>query len=86
MFLAAAIIIWACQTCCHFSYILPFAGTILCIIIFYSILFIFRFSSVLLRDQKWGMDLLGISGFFSQRAHTSNVCGLHPRVTFPRYT
>ena len=43
---------------------------------------IFHFSSVLLRDQKWGMDLLGISGFFSQRAHTRNFCGLHPWVTF----
>ena len=82
MFLAAAIIIWACQTCCRFSYILWFAGTVLSIIIFYLILFIFRFSSVLFRDQKWGMDLLGISGFFSQRAHTRNFCGSHPRVTF----
>ena len=36
----------------------------------------------MLRDQKWGMDLLGISGFFSQRTHTRNFCGSHPRVTF----
>ena len=79
MFLAAAIIIWACQTCCRFSYILRFAGTVLSIINFNNILF---FSSVLLRDQKWGMDLLGISGFFSQRAHTRNFSGSHPRVTF----
>ena len=69
MFLPAAIIIWTCQTCCHFSYILWFAQTALHIIIFYLSLFFF-FSSVLLRAQKWGMDLLGISGFFSQRAHT----------------
>ena len=82
MFLAAAIIIWACQTCCRFSYILRLAGTVLSIIIFYLLLFIFRFSSVLLRDQKWGMDLLGMSGFFSQHAHTRNFCGSHPRVTF----
>ena len=82
MFLAAAIIIWACQTCCRFSYILRFAGTVLGIIIFYLILSIFLFSSVLLRDQKWGMDLLGIRGFFSQRTHTHNFCGSHPRVTF----
>ena len=82
MFLAAAIIIWACQTCCRFSYISRFAGTVLGIIIFYLILSIFLFSSVLLRDQKWGMDLLGISGFFSQRAHTRNFSGSHPRVTF----
>ena len=79
MFLAAAIIIWACQTCCRFSYILRFAGTVLSIINFNNILF---FSSVLLRDQKWGMDLLGISGFFSQHTHTRNFCGSHPRVTF----
>ena len=52
------------------------------LLIFYLILFTFRFSSVLLRDQKWGMDLLGISGFFSQRAHTRNFSGSHPRVTF----
>ena len=82
MFLAAAIIIWACQTCCRFSYILRFAGTVLGIIIFYLMFFIFHYSSVLLRDQKWGMDLLGISGFFSQRAHTRNFSGSHPRVTF----
>ena len=82
MFLAAAIIIWACQACCCFSYILRFAGTVLGIIIFYLILSIFLFSSVLLRDQKWGMDLLGISGFFSQRTRTRNFCGSHPRVTF----
>ena len=81
MFLAAAIIIWACQTCCRFSYILRFAGTVLYIIIFYLILF-FLLSSVLLRAQKWGMNLLGISGFFSQRAHTRNFCGSHPRITF----
>ena len=80
MFFAAAIIIWACQTCCRFSYILRFAGTVL--IFFYLILSIFLFSSALLRDQKWGMDLLGISGFFSQRTHTRNFCGSHPRVTF----
>ena len=82
MFLVAAIIIWACPTCCRFSYILRFAGTVLGIIIFYSILFIFLFCSVLLCDQKWGMDLLGISGFFSQPAHTRNFCGSHPRVSF----
>ena len=82
MFLAAAIIIWACQTCCRFSYILRFAGTVFGIIIFHLILFIFLFSSVLLRDQKWGMDLLGISGFFSQCTHTRYFCGSHPWVTF----
>ena len=82
MFLAAAIIIWACQTCCRFSSLFLFAGTVLCIIIFYLILFIFLSPSVLLRAQKWSMDLLGISGFFSQRAHTCNLCGSHPWVTF----
>ena len=82
MFLATAIIIWACETRCRFSYILRFVGTVLSIIIFYLIFFLFLFSSVLLRAQKWGMDLLGISGFFSQRAHTRHFCGSHPRVTF----
>ena len=55
MFLAAAIIIWACQTYCRFTYILPLAGTVLfsfLLLFFDLILFIFRFSSVLLRDQK----------------------------------
>ena len=79
MFLAAAIIIWACQTCSCFSYILQFAGTVFYII--FSLL-LFFFSSVLLRAQKWGMDLLGVSRFFRQRAHTRNFCGTHLRVTF----
>ena len=67
MFLAAAIIIWACQTGCRFSYILQFARTVLYINTFY--LFCFAFFSVLVRSQKWGMDLLGITRFFRQRAH-----------------
>ena len=46
MFLAAAIII------CRFFLYIRFAGTVLYIIIFYLILFIFLFSSVLLRGQS----------------------------------
>ena len=62
MFLAAAIIIWACQTCCRFSYILRFTGTVLCI--YYSLFncMSFSFFFCFVHDQKWGMDLLGISG------------------------
>ena len=44
---------------------------------FYLISFTFRFSSVLLCDQ------VGYGpAFFSQRAHTRNFSGSHPRVTF----
>ena len=86
MFLAAAIIIWACQTCCRFSYILRFAGTVLSIINFYLILFTFRFSSVLLRDQKWGMDLLGISGFFKPSRTYPQFFWFASTGYFPCYT
>ena len=56
MFLAAAIIIWACQTCCRFFLYITVRWNCSLYYYFYLILFIFLFSSVLLRGQKWGMD------------------------------
>ena len=53
---------------------------LLFILLLFICLFLFFFS-VLFRTQKWGMDLLGTTRFFRQRAHTRNFRGSHPRVT-----
>ena len=82
MFLAAAIIIWACQTCCRFFLYITVRWN--CSLYYYFLFnFIdFSFFFWFVTRSKVGYGLLGISGFFSQRAHNRNFCGSHPRVTF----
>ena len=46
-----------------------------------ELFFILLLFYVLFRTQKWGMDMLGITRFFRQRAQTRNFRGLHPQVT-----